>query len=132
MQAGAVWTLIISAIIVLPVILTSLWDLVRKPKDLILSHHLLISTRSAGSLAIKTLFTVICLPYEAFMNLGTITRTIWRMLLTHRKLLEWSPFGSVERSKQKSLFSAYVHMWTEPFLAIAFFIYFNDSSRLMC
>ena len=39
----------------------------------------------------RRLFTLACLPYEAFFSLDAIVRTIWRMLVTRTRLLEWSP-----------------------------------------
>ena len=35
-------------------------------------------------------FTLACLPYEAYFSLDAIVRTLWRMLVTRRRLLEWS------------------------------------------
>ena len=123
MRNAAVWTPVITAIIILPVVVSSLWDMLRKPKDLILSHHLIVSGRQAGNSAIITLFTMICLPYEAFMNVGVILRTAWRMVFSHKHLLEWAPSHHIERSKRQSLFRAYLSMWIEPALAIGVFIY---------
>ncbi len=123
LHSTAVWTLYITAIIILPVIISSLWDILRKPKDLILSHHILVSSRSAGSLAIRTLFTMICLPYEAYINSRTIIKTVWRMVFSHKHLLEWMSSHYIERSKQKSLFRSYMFMWIEPFIGIGMFVY---------
>jgi len=123
LSSAAIWTLLITAIIILPVIISSLWDLIRKPKDLILSHHILVSSRSAGSLAIKTMFTMICLPYEAYINIRTIRQTVWRMVFTKKHLLQWTSSDHVNRSKQKSLFRSYLFMWIEPAIGIIVFAY---------
>ena len=128
MLSTDVWTLVITALIILPVVISTLWDLLRKPKDLILSHHLLVSGRSAGSVAIKTLYTMICLPYEAYINIRTILQTVGRMVFTKKHLLQWVSFASVERSKRKSLLSSYILMFVEPLIAIAAFAYLLQSS----
>jgi len=132
LHAAAIWTLIISLIIILPVLISSIWDMFRKPKELILSHHLLISSRSAGSAAIRTMFILICLPYEAYISLETAILSAWRMLISKRKLLEWSPAAKEERLSPKSLAGSYRHMWLEPLTAVTFFIYliFTSSKSL--
>jgi cyclic beta-1,2-glucan synthetase len=117
------WTLSITVIIILPLVVSSLWDMLRKPKDLILSHHLLVSGRSAGNSAVVTLFIIICLPYEAYISVDVILKTAWRMLITHRGLLKWTTFSKLNRKKSQSLWQAYLSMWIEPLLAIGTFAY---------
>jgi cyclic beta-1,2-glucan synthetase len=117
------WTLVITSIIILPLVVSSLWDMLRKPKDLILSHHIIVSGRSAGNSAIVTLFILICLPYEAYISIDVIIKTAWRMLITRRNLLKWTTFSKLSRKKSMSLGQAYLSMWLETLLAIGTFIY---------
>ena len=46
---------------------------------------------------LQALLSLAFLPYESFYSLDAIIRTIWRMLITHRRLLEWKPFSEVDR-----------------------------------
>ena len=117
------WTIAVSGIIVVPIFITSIWDIIRKPKDVILIHHIKNSVRSIADIFIKTLFTLICLPYEAFSNLMAIARTLWRMLITRKKLLEWNPSANEEIANPTSLHTSYSSMWIEPFLASVVFTY---------
>ncbi len=123
LQSSAIWTLVITSILILPVVISSLWDLLRKPKDLILSHHILVSGRAAGSQAIRTMFTMICLPYEAFLNIFTILKTVWRMVFLRKHLLQWTSSDFINKSKHTSLFTSYLYMWIEPLLGIIIYIY---------
>src|SRR5690606_23607251 len=66
------WTLIVSGIIVFPLVVTALWDTLKKPKDVVLSNHIRNSIRNIRDITSKTLFTLICLPYEAYSNLKAI------------------------------------------------------------
>jgi len=59
------WTMAVSGIIVFPIAIQSLWDTIRKPKDVVLEHHLRNSMHNAGDITVKTLFTLICLPFQA-------------------------------------------------------------------
>jgi cyclic beta-1,2-glucan synthetase len=116
------WTIIVSAIIIFPILITSIWDAIRKPKDVTLKYHIKNSASSIAGIAVKTLFTLICLPYEAFSNARAIVRTLWRMLITRKNLLEWNP--SSHRTnvlKQTSLPASYASMWIQPLLALIVF-----------
>ena len=81
--------------------------------------------------SLRLTFTLACLPYEAFFSLDAILRTIWRMLVTHRRLLEWSPSDDADsnsRNNQGGLAASCRTMWIGPFIAIAAVIYLALSS----
>ncbi|MCK7494525.1 MAG: hypothetical protein MZW92_27690 [Comamonadaceae bacterium] len=59
--------------------------------------------RSAGRHFAQAAFTLVCLPYEAFFSLDAIVRTAWRMLITHKRLLEWNPSGDPDRNSRTDL-----------------------------
>jgi cyclic beta-1,2-glucan synthetase len=132
LPVSGVYTLIVTGIIVLPAIISSVWEIMRKPKDVILWHHLIITSRSAGNSAVRVLFTAVCMPYEAYVSLDAILRTVWRMLISHRHLLEWAHFANTERENRKTLFASYLSMWVEPLaaIAIAAYLYFSFCERL--
>lgn len=119
------WTLIVTGIIILPGLVSNFWNILHKPKDVILMHHVIISGRSAGNAAIAAMFSAICLPYEAFMNLDAIVRSCWRMLISRRHLLEWNPSGFTELSSTNRLVGSYLSMIMEPLTAIAVVAYLS-------
>ena len=84
----------VSAIIVFPIFITSLWDAINKPNDVVIAHHVKNTIRSIRDITVKTLFTLICLPYQAYSNTQAIGVTIWRMLFTRKNLLEWESFAT--------------------------------------
>jgi hypothetical protein len=59
----------------------------------------------------------VCLPYEAFFSLDAIVRTAVRMLVTRRRLLEWSPSGDPDRNRT-DLAASCRTMWIAPFIAL--------------
>ncbi|HEV7231489.1 MAG TPA: glucoamylase family protein [Bacteroidia bacterium] len=124
------WTIAVSAIIVVPIIINSAWDAVRKPKDVILKHHIRNSIKHIADVFVRTLFTLICLPYEAFSNLVTIFRTLIRMLVTRKKLLEWNITTGFDTHEKETLLASYSSMWIEPFftclVTICLFCYFPN------
>ena len=50
----------------------------------------------------RLLLALAFLPYEAFFCLDAIVRTIGRMLITHRRLLEWNPSSDVDRALERA------------------------------
>ncbi|HTA27063.1 MAG TPA: cyclic beta 1-2 glucan synthetase, partial [Bacteroidia bacterium] len=124
------WTISVSAIIVIPIIITTIWDTLRKPKDIILKHHVKNAVNNIADISTKTLFSLICLPYEAFSNLMAILRTLWRMLITRKKLLEWNPSSNDNIFNETGLTSSYFTMWVEPLLSVTVFIYLAAYSKV--
>lgn len=123
MPTSLLWTIIVSGIIIVPILITAFWDIIRKPKDVVIIHHIKNFIHNIADVVIKTLFSVITLPYEAFSNVMAICPTIWRMLISRRKLLEWNPAANEGNTSHTSLAASYSMMWIEPFLATAVVIY---------
>jgi cyclic beta-1,2-glucan synthetase len=117
------WTVSMIGIILIPSFISSILDLLQKPRDVLPGQHLAAAGRSIGRRFSRDLFTLVCLPYEAFFSLDAIVRTIWRMLITHKRLLEWSPSGDPDRKDRTGLAAVCQTMWFAPFLAVAMVIY---------
>ena len=121
------WTLAVIGIILIPPLLGSILDLFQKPEDVLPEQHVAAALRSAGQHIVQTVLTVACLPYEAFFSLDAIVRTIWRMLVTHTRLLEWSPSSNQDRDRRAGLVAYFRMMWVGPVLATASVIYLTLS-----
>lgn len=117
------WTVIVSGIIIFPLILSSAWDTIRKPKDVLLKYHIKNSIRNLVGILVKTIFTLICLPYEAWSNSKAIFRTLWRMVFSKKHLLEWNPSSHHINTNPTSLQSSYITMWIEPVLMLGIFTF---------
>ena len=92
------WTLSVIGIILIPSLIGSVLDVLQKRDDVTLGQHLDAAVRSAGRHLGQAVFWLACLPYEAFFSLDAIVRTAWRLLITHRRLLEWNPSGGPDRA----------------------------------
>ena len=84
-----------------------------------LRQHLAAAARSSGRHFAQAVFTLACLPYEAFFSLDAIVRTAWRMLITHKRLLEWNPSGDSDRTSRTDLAASCRTMWIGPVVAAA-------------
>jgi cyclic beta-1,2-glucan synthetase len=120
------WTLSVIGIILIPSLIASILDMLHKPGDVLLGQHLSAAVRSAGRHFAQAAFTLVCLPYEAFFTLDAIVRTTWRMLVTHRRLLEWNPSGDPDRNCT-GLAASCRTMWIAPMIAFVSLIYLTLS-----
>lgn len=112
------WTLAVSIIILLPPIVATVWQLLNKPADLTLKAHV---SEVAGNLRItliRFVFGLSILPYEASQYVDAIVRALWRMIISRRKLLEWTPFATLTYQNRPALLSAYRSLAIVPLLAL--------------
>jgi len=113
------WTLSVIGILLIPSLMASALEMVRKPTDALLRQHLAAEARSAGRRFAQAGFTLACLPYEAFFSLDAVVRTAGRMLFTHQRLLEWQPSGNPDRDRGGGLADFCRSMWIAPVIAAA-------------
>jgi len=130
------WTLVVIGISLIPPLIASMLDLFRKPDEVPLVQHLAAALRSTGGHFAQAILTLACLPYEAYFSLDAIIRTNWRILVTHMRLLEWSPSGEPERefdrevdpTRRTNLLASWRSMWIAPVIAVAAAIYLAAST----
>ena len=123
------WTLSAIGIIFIPSIFISVIDLLRKPTDMLIRQHIAAAFRSAGMHFAQALLSLITLPYEAFFSQDAIIRTIWRMFISRKKLLEWNPSNILGRNSRLNLHRAYRTMWISPFIVLFTLIYFLSTKQ---
>jgi cellobiose phosphorylase len=113
------WTASIAAIVLIPSLVTTLMEILKKPNEVLMRQHLAGATRSAGRSAVQATFVLLCLPHEAFFSMTAIVHTLWRMLVSGRGLLEWNPSGEADRSSRTDLAGSWRSMWIGPAIACA-------------
>ncbi|MHB8970235.1 MAG: GH36-type glycosyl hydrolase domain-containing protein [Pirellulaceae bacterium] len=114
--------LFLAGVVLLPMLLGALADLLRKPVDLPLRMHLHVTLQSLGRPLAHGLLTFVFLPYEAYISLDAIARTLIRMGWTKRRLLEWKTASDSERGADGSLKDTFLAMACAPALATAAFV----------
>ena len=120
------WTVSVIGILLAQPVVASVLEMCRKPRDVLLGQHLSASVRSAGWNLAQAVFTLTCLPYEAFFSLDAVSRTTWRLLITHNRLLEWNPSGNPD--SRTNLIGSCRTMWFAPCIAFAAIIQLAFSS----
>jgi len=113
------WTISVIGILLIPSVIASALEMVRKPADALLRQHIAAEARSAGRRFAQAAFTLACLPYEAYFSLDAVVRTAGRMLFTRKRLLEWQPSGNPDRDRGEGLAVFCRSMWIAPVIAAA-------------
>ena len=112
-------TLFVLTITLLPIVLRVLVDLFKRSADLSWRLHLgnlLRPLRRSGAQAICALAF---LPDEAYYSLDAVLRTLTRLIVTKRNLLQWRISTDAEQGWQNDLVAAVRDMWFAPVLSLA-------------
>lgn len=113
------WTLGVLGTVLIPPALAVLLDFARKPGDMRADQHLAATAQGASERFTQAGFALLTLPHETFYSLDAIVRTLWRLLVTRRHLMEWQAGGDAQRSSRNDLSMSVRTMWFAPALAVA-------------
>jgi cellobiose phosphorylase len=119
LRAPLAWTLALLAVPLLPVLSASLQELLSKPRELRLRSHLHLAWEALVRQLARAALFVSWLPHEAWVATRAIARTLWRMLVSRRGLLEWQSSSVVERAGGDDHASNWRRMAIAPALALA-------------
>ena len=114
------WTLAVLLICLLPSILISAWNATQKPKEVALGQHINNAIGATHKNILQTLFNLVCLPYESFRSADAIARTLWRLYVSKRWLLEWNPsyFAGL---RSGTVVTSFIKMWPLPAISVTMF-----------
>lgn len=122
------WVSAVISIILLPTLVGLVWESFKKPADVDFSQHLNYTFIAAKDRLIQTFIDFVTLPYEAFFTADAILRTLWRIFISRKHLLQWNPYQN--QKSQKSVWQFYAAMWFMIFLAAAVFAWLSFFSPL--
>jgi hypothetical protein len=121
------WTLSAVGIVLVPSLINSLMNFFKKSADSGLRQHIAGAARSTGKSLCQALFTLLCLPYEAYFSSTAVLHTVWLMMVSGKGLLEWNPPGEVDRTRRTDLAGFFSRMWMAPVIALAVAGYLADA-----
>lgn len=124
------WFDTILAILLLPGIIATLLELARKPKEMLFSQHLQGITQVVQQRFYQLIFYLACLPHEAYYSLDAVIRTCWRLMISHRNLLEWTPSDQIDHSFHGKPIEWIAKMWMGPVLAFTMILVLISNHRL--
>jgi cellobiose phosphorylase len=108
---GAVATLFVLAVIGTVPALSALEALLRKPADFPLRTHLRVAAGTIPKHVTPFFFNLVFLPYDAFISVDAIGRTLLRKFWTKRKLLEWQTSSDAQANAAGDLPGYVRSMW---------------------
>jgi cyclic beta-1,2-glucan synthetase len=128
------WTLSVIGIVLIPSLCALLLEMLRKSDEVVLRQHFAALAQSASRRFGQLAFELACLPYEAFFSLDAILRTIWRMRIARRPLLQWNPSTEADHDASRKsarhddggmgeLLASCRTMWFGPAIALALFLH---------
>lgn len=116
------WTSAVIAILFLPALISFVWQLLRRPPEVIFLQHFIYTARSFKDSIAQLFIDFICLPFEVYINTDAIVRTLWRMFITRENLLQWNPYNN-QQPFQKTISGAYRKMWFVPVFTFVVAVY---------
>ncbi len=118
-EHGLLALLLVPAVIALPTALSSAAGIVRKPAEMPWRLHLRGQIAQCGRQAGQVFLIIAFLPHEAWLGLDAIARTLYRLWVSHRRLLEWRTSSETEKTAVTHLAGMYAAMWAAPAAALA-------------
>jgi cellobiose phosphorylase len=112
------WTLAVLSVFLVPSLLVLAVALLRPPQDVLLRSHVEAALAAAREQLALAGFRVACLPFEAVRAVEAILRTLWRMAISQRHLLEWRASGDPTAAPRPGLAASARAMAFGPFAGI--------------
>jgi len=112
------WTLAVLSMVLVPPLLSALLELVQKPREAQLDQHLRAGLMAGMQHFARMTLALAWLPHEVMYSLDAIVRTLWRISISHRHLLQWQTSSEVERRNSNTRIALWRTMWIGPAVAV--------------
>jgi cyclic beta-1,2-glucan synthetase len=116
LPAPAFWSAAVLSVLFLPAFVGAFVGVTDKAHDVLWRQHLAGWAQGTRTAFVHAVLGMVFLPYEAWYSMDAIARTAWRMLVSHRRLLEWRA-SSLSRSST-DMETNWRNMWFSPALAV--------------
>jgi cyclic beta-1,2-glucan synthetase len=116
MKEAALWTGFVLATIALPALLSLVPSLLPRQRGISLRHHFLSLGRDVLLAAIQIAFQVTFLAHQAWLMADAVLRTLYRVFIGQRRLLEWVTAAQAKHS----LGQDHRRLWNQTAGGIAF------------
>ncbi len=118
LHSGALAILFTLFAVSIPAFLPTLFSLVSKHADTLLRHHFGAVLRDLRGALTQSALTIAFAADHAWRMVDAIIRTLARLFITHRRLLEWTTAAQASASPRLALGGFYRGMWGGVLLAI--------------
>src|SRR5690606_39198155 len=91
-------------------------DLSSRSRDITRSLHLKYSAKSFMRRIMQFILGLTFLPYDALMSTSAAVRSLYRVIISHKNLLEWRTSGEAEAAARNDLAVFFRSMWVSPLI----------------
>ena len=113
------WTLLGIGAIAAPWIVSLLLALLRPPLDKSWRAYYAAVGRDLVTSIQQVALAIVFLPHQAWASADAIARTLWRLTVSRRHLLQWQTASQIERDTSSSVAAVWGHLWPAVALAAA-------------
>jgi cyclic beta-1,2-glucan synthetase len=113
------WSLFVAVVIAFPVYLHLTTGLLKHPRGIGWSSHFWSLWGEFRTNTAQIAFSFVFLPHQAYLMCDAILRTLYRQLISRKKLLEWVSAAEAERSVRYDLSTYLRLLWPAEVLALA-------------
>ncbi len=113
------WSLFVVVIVAFPVYLHVTTSLLIHPRGIPWTSHFWTVWGDVRTNTAQVALSLVLLPHQAYLMTDAIARTIYRKLISRKKLLEWVTAADSERASRRDLASFFRFMWPAELLALA-------------
>jgi cyclic beta-1,2-glucan synthetase len=113
------WTVLGLAAIAAPWVVALLLAGLRPPLDKSWRAYYAAIGRDAVTSAQQMALAIIVLPHQAYVSTDAIVRTLWRLFVSRRNLLEWQTASTTERQAPGSALELWRVMWPATAISLA-------------
>ena len=114
---------ILYLIVVLPFILEILGHVIFKREGERKQNTFIPKVDGVKGSIYRGFLTLGCLPYKAYISLKSIYKTLYRVIISHRNLLEWMTSEEAEKNSKTDIISYYKAMYINVIFALVFAFY---------
>ncbi len=112
------WTVVVLGVLFASTLLISLQHFLTRNPRMEWDLHLRLNWEALVRRLLQTALQIAMLPFEALNNLDAIVRSLWRALISGRRLLQWVPASELARTSARGVGAYYRMMWTAPVIAV--------------
>lgn len=80
---------------------------------------------------LRTVISLGCIPYKAYVSLKSIVKTLYRLVITHKNLLEWTTSEETEKIAKTDLLSYYKNMIINIILGVISLIIYSYNRSIL-
>ncbi|WP_234054047.1 MULTISPECIES: glucoamylase family protein [unclassified Xanthobacter] len=108
--AALFWTVVVLFTLTLPNLIPVLAAIVPRQRGIAVASHLRALLGDLRLAALQSALTVVFLAHEAWLMGDAIARTLWRLMVTRKHLLEWVPAAQASLARRPDLAGSYRRM----------------------